>query len=181
MAELFGHLTILGIDRLFWLQDEPTRMERMSILRVSLRRKCQRTEIVCSPLFPFNSRHRATCSRRLEESNWMKMYQMKTTSSHPALRNGVLQPRNLIRWTIGLLLAPLCLTPLSAVELFIGTAHTSITPDEPVALTGSTRLRVAHKVETPCTASVLVIEARKGGKEGRRADSRLRRSGDVSR
>ncbi len=66
---------------------------------------------------------------------------------------------------IGLLLVAASLSPLSAAELFIGTAKTSITPDEPVALTGQSRLRVSTTVETPCTASVLVIEAREGGKK----------------
>lgn len=76
-----------------------------------------------------------------------------------------MKSRTRVRWMIGLLVAPLCWSPLAAVELYISTAKTSITPDEPVALTGSTRLRVSHKVETPCTASVLVIEAREGGKK----------------
>ena len=73
------------------------------------------------------------------------------------------------RWfalgTIGLLLWTLCPSSLSAAELFVGTAKTSITPDEPVALTGQVRVRVAHEIETPCTASVLVIEAREGDKK----------------
>ena len=68
-------------------------------------------------------------------------------------------------WTIAFLFSILCLSPLSAAELFIGTAMTSITPDEPVALTGQAHARVSRKIETPCTASVLVIEAREGEKK----------------
>jgi len=73
--------------------------------------------------------------------------------------------RCFVLWTIGLLLYTLCLSPLSAAELFVGTAKTSITPDEPVALTGQAHARVSREVETPCTASVLVIEAREGEKK----------------
>ena len=67
-------------------------------------------------------------------------------------------------WTVGLFVAVSCLSPVSAAELFIGTAKTSITPDEPVALTGHVQARISREVETPCTASVLVIEAREGEK-----------------
>ncbi len=70
----------------------------------------------------------------------------------------------LARWTLVVLLGTLCLSPLSAAELFVGTAKTSITPDEPVALSGQGHTRVSREVETPCTASVLVIEAREGEK-----------------
>ena len=73
--------------------------------------------------------------------------------------------RYFVPWTIGLLLGTLCLSPLAAAELFIGTAKISITPDEPVALTGQVHARVSREVETPCTASVLVIEAREGEKQ----------------
>ena len=57
--------------------------------------------------------------------------------------------RCFVMWTIGLLLCTLCLSPLSAAELFVGTAKTSITPDEPVALTGQAHARVSREVETP--------------------------------
>jgi hypothetical protein len=70
-----------------------------------------------------------------------------------------------VLWRIALLLIILCLPTLSAAELFIGTAKTSITPGEPVALTGQIRVRVSRKVDTACTASVLVIEAREGEKK----------------
>ena len=53
---------------------------------------------------------------------------------------------------------------LQAAELLIGTASTSITPEEPVALSGQFHLRVAKTVESPVTANVLVIESREGDK-----------------
>ena len=69
-----------------------------------------------------------------------------------------------VSWAFGLLLGIPCLSPLSASELFVGTAKTSITPGEPVALTGQAHARISREVETPCTASVLVVEAREGEK-----------------
>ena len=72
--------------------------------------------------------------------------------------------RRLMKIVVALLFGCCCLSA-SAAELFIGTAKTSITPDEPVGLTGQVRTRVSREVETPCTASVLVIEARVGGKK----------------
>ena len=81
------------------------------------------------------------------------------------LQEGWIMRRCRVPWTIGLLSCVLCLSPLSAAELFVGTAKTSITPDEPVALTGQAHTRVSREVETPCTASVLVIEAREDEKK----------------
>ncbi len=49
-------------------------------------------------------------------------------------------------------------------ELLVGTAHTSITPKEPVALAGQHRVRIARTVDNPCTATVLALEARDGEK-----------------
>jgi hypothetical protein len=51
---------------------------------------------------------------------------------------------------------------LSAAELRIGTATTSITPDKPVALDGHRGLRISKKVESPCTATALALESRDG-------------------
>lgn len=51
---------------------------------------------------------------------------------------------------------------LPAADLFVGTARTSITPDEPVALSGQFHTRVAKTVESPVTANVLVLESRDG-------------------
>ena len=51
-----------------------------------------------------------------------------------------------------------------AAELHIGAATISITPDQPVALSGQRRMRITTKVESPCTATALVLEAKKDGK-----------------
>ena len=51
-----------------------------------------------------------------------------------------------------------------AGELLIGAATTTITPDKPVALSGQFHTRIARKVETPCTATVLALESREGDK-----------------
>ncbi len=51
-----------------------------------------------------------------------------------------------------------------AAELLVGVATTDITPKLPVAQIGSFSLRVAKKVESPITASVLVLESREGEK-----------------
>ena len=53
---------------------------------------------------------------------------------------------------------------LHAAELLVGAARTTITPDEPVALSGQFHTRVARTVESPCTANVLVLESRDGDK-----------------
>jgi len=51
-----------------------------------------------------------------------------------------------------------------AAELRIGTATTSITPDQPVALDGHRGLRISKKVESPVTATALALESRDGEK-----------------
>lgn len=51
-----------------------------------------------------------------------------------------------------------------AVELLIGTATTSITPDKPVALDGQFHVRVSKAVENPITATAVALEGRAGGK-----------------
>ncbi len=84
--------------------------------------------------------------------------------------------RCFVLYTIVLLLGALYLPPLPATELLIGAAKTSITPDEPVALTGQAHTRVSREVQTPCTASVLVIEAREGEK---RVDELILVSADL--
>jgi len=47
-----------------------------------------------------------------------------------------------------------------AGELWIGAATVDITPDVPVALAGQRHLRIAKKVESPLTATALVVETR---------------------
>jgi hypothetical protein len=49
-----------------------------------------------------------------------------------------------------------------AGELLIGTASVSITPPQPVALSGQRHTRVAREVESPVTATALAIETRDG-------------------
>ena len=55
-----------------------------------------------------------------------------------------------------------CLTPLARAELLIGAAVTSITPAEPVAVSGQFHLRIARNVESPVMANVIVLESRDG-------------------
>jgi hypothetical protein len=63
-----------------------------------------------------------------------------------------------------LLAFTLAATRLSAAELWIGAATTSITPDRPVALDGHRNLRISNKVESPVTATALALESRAGNK-----------------
>ena len=51
-----------------------------------------------------------------------------------------------------------------AAQLYIGGASTSITPDQPVSLSGQMHTRIAKEVESEVTATVLVIESREGEK-----------------
>ena len=51
-----------------------------------------------------------------------------------------------------------------ASQLYVGIAETSITPELPVALVGSFRLRVVRTIKSPVTAAVVVIESRDGDK-----------------
>jgi hypothetical protein len=53
---------------------------------------------------------------------------------------------------------------LRAAELLVGAASTSITPEEPVALSGQFHTRVAKAVESPVTADVLALESLDGDK-----------------
>jgi len=49
-----------------------------------------------------------------------------------------------------------------ASELLVGAASVSITPPQPVALSGQRHARVAREVESPVTATALAIETRDG-------------------
>ncbi len=51
-----------------------------------------------------------------------------------------------------------------ASQLYIGGASTSITPKQPVSLTGQMHTRIAKEVESEVTATVLVLESREGEK-----------------
>ncbi len=56
-------------------------------------------------------------------------------------------------------------TPMAtAAELHVGGATVSITPDEPVALSGQMHTRIARTVESPVTATALALESRDGDK-----------------
>ncbi len=57
------------------------------------------------------------------------------------------------------------LLPLKAAELRVGAAMVDITPDQPIALAGQFYTRISQGVESPITASVLVIEALENGKK----------------
>lgn len=51
-----------------------------------------------------------------------------------------------------------------AAELRVGAASTSITPDQPVALSGQMHTRISKSVESPVTATALALESRDGDK-----------------
>ncbi|MEX1042585.1 MAG: hypothetical protein WDZ51_18270 [Pirellulaceae bacterium] len=53
-------------------------------------------------------------------------------------------------------------TRCQASQLYVGGASVSITPDQPVALSGQRHLRIATKVVTPCIATALAVETRDG-------------------
>lgn len=54
--------------------------------------------------------------------------------------------------------------PCQAADLLIGAASISITPDQPVALSGQMRTRIARDVESPVMAEVIALESRDGDK-----------------
>jgi hypothetical protein len=49
-----------------------------------------------------------------------------------------------------------------ALPLWVGGATTSITPDQPVALSGQFHTRISRQVDSPCTATALALESRRG-------------------
>ena len=53
---------------------------------------------------------------------------------------------------------------VDAGELLIGVASESITPSEPVALSGQRHTRIANEVESPVTATAVALETREGDK-----------------
>ncbi|MFG0294718.1 MAG: hypothetical protein ACF8PG_02335 [Maioricimonas sp. JB045] len=68
-------------------------------------------------------------------------------------------------------LTVICLTaaPVRAGELAIGAATVSITPDQPVALSGQMRTRIAREVDSEVTATALALESRGEGATGDQA------------
>lgn len=55
-------------------------------------------------------------------------------------------------------------SPACASDLYVGAATTNITPPLPVSLTGHMRTRIAKKVESEISATVLVLESRQAAK-----------------
>ena len=54
--------------------------------------------------------------------------------------------------------------PIDAAELYVGRAMTSITPEQPVPLSGQMRTRISQAVDNPVTATALALESRDGEK-----------------
>jgi hypothetical protein len=76
--------------------------------------------------------------------------------------------RNICRCGTGVLILAAGLgilqTSCAAAELLVGAATTSITPDKPIALWGQMHTRISTSVESPVTATVLVLESMEGSK-----------------
>ena len=53
---------------------------------------------------------------------------------------------------------------VDGAELSVGAATVSITPDQPIALDGQMRTRIARQVQSPCMATALALESRDGEK-----------------
>ena len=53
---------------------------------------------------------------------------------------------------------------MHAAELHIGAATISITPEQPVALSGQMHTRISQRVDSPVMASVLVLESLEGSR-----------------
>ncbi|WP_417748614.1 hypothetical protein [Rosistilla oblonga] len=70
------------------------------------------------------------------------------------------RPLAMLAATASILLATA--SPLFAAELHIGGASVSITPDQPVALTGQMRTRISANVESEVTATALALESLDG-------------------
>jgi hypothetical protein len=65
-------------------------------------------------------------------------------------------------WALPLLCVVAAAQAADAPKLLIGAATRSITPDQPVAVSGQFHTRIARKVDNPCTATALALEAREG-------------------
>jgi len=75
------------------------------------------------------------------------------------MRTSVLS--TIVAIVVASLLAP---AEAGAAELLVGAATADITPDGPVALTGYRTVRVSKGILSRCTANVLALESRDGGK-----------------
>ena len=76
-------------------------------------------------------------------------------------------PSAITQRTFAAIIVTACLLGISsersvATELHIGGATVSITPDQPVALSGQMHTRIANEVESPVTATALALESRDG-------------------
>jgi len=69
--------------------------------------------------------------------------------------------RNLLM-IVAVVFATLAATTSDAAELYIGRAMTSITPEQPVPLSGQMRTRISQAVDNPVTATALALESRDG-------------------
>jgi hypothetical protein len=81
----------------------------------------------------------------------------------------VMRPRSILRQRLLAMIAatlPLLTLalPLRAAELQIGGATVSITPEQPVPLSGQMHTRIARTVASPVTATALALESRDGDK-----------------
>jgi len=68
------------------------------------------------------------------------------------------------KFGVGLAVSAGIVTAGMAAELWVGAAEVSITPDRPISLAGQFHQRISKKVESPCMANVLALEARDAGK-----------------
>lgn len=69
------------------------------------------------------------------------------------------------RFSFGIFMAALaaaCVGTARADELLVGGATVSITPDRPVALSGQMHTRIGREVQSPCTATAIALESRRG-------------------
>ena len=79
------------------------------------------------------------------------------------------RPLNSTQQTLAVIVVTACLLTIAsersvAGELHVGGATVSITPDQPVALSGQMHTRIAKEVESPVTATALALESRDGDK-----------------
>jgi len=89
------------------------------------------------------------------------------------MNRGIPGTRRFARWSTrirGLIVAALLLAgagfqlPTQAAQLWVAATTVDITPDQPVALSGQRRVRIAKEAQTPISAAVLAVESREGDK-----------------
>ncbi len=72
--------------------------------------------------------------------------------------------RRTTRLVLAIGLATALASESRAADLLVGGATTSITPEQPVALSGQMGTRIARKVQSPATATAVALESRDGEK-----------------